>query len=472
MSSEGRKQAVVIGGGIAGLVAAYDLVQAGWTVEVHEASDRWGGKVWSSPVGDRLVDAGPDAFLARVEPGRRLCADLGLEAELTSPVSPVPAYLARDGALHQLPAGSMLGVPTDLDVLRGGGLISAEGIAAAEADRTAPATPIRTPSSDGAGGIIDDISVGAFCRARLGDEITDRLVDPLLGGINASDIDSLSLRAGAPLLASAADRGPSLMAELARLRPATGATLGTSVGAQPVFYGVPGGTARIIDALLSALEGSGRTKLNLHAPITALDQVVGGTGADDVPVIVGTPTFAAAEIVGAASPDAAALLAGIEYASVAQVMVELPRTAVEYELDASGILFPRVDGTMLTACTWMSTKWAHYRRPDSVLLRLSSGRFGDERPADHDDASLVAALLDDLRTVLAVDGDPIATRVMRWNRALPQYSPGHLDRVAAIDDALATDAPNVHLVGAAYRGIGLPACIDDGRTVARELLHG
>ncbi|MEM9613492.1 MAG: protoporphyrinogen oxidase [Actinomycetota bacterium] len=475
--TRGRARAVVVGGGIAGLVAAYDLVRAGWTVDVHEAADRWGGKVWSSPVGDRVVDAGPDAFLARVEPGRRLCADLGLESELTSPVSPVPAYLARDGRLHPLPAGSMLGVPTDLDVLRRGGLISPEGIAAAETDRTAPATPIRTASPESPGGVIDDISVGAYCRARLGDEITDRLIDPLLGGINASDIDSLSLRAGAPLLADAADQGPSLIDELARLRPATGATLGTAEKAQPVFYGIPGGTARIVDTVLAALEDSGRARLHLRSPVSDLDAVTDGAGAEgagagDVPVIIGTPAFATADIVASVSPDAAALLEGIGYASVAQAVVELPRSAVGCELDASGILFPRVEGTMLTACTWLSTKWAHYRRPDSVLLRLSSGRFGDRRPADHDDASLIAALLDDLRTVVAVDGTPIATRVLRWDRAFPQYAPGHLGRVAAITDALAADAPNVRLVGAAYRGIGLPACIDDGRTAAQELLDG
>ncbi|MEL7156167.1 MAG: protoporphyrinogen oxidase [Actinomycetota bacterium] len=464
-------RAVVVGGGIAGLCAALDLVEAGWTVDVHEAADRWGGKVWSSPVGDRLVDAGPDTFLARVEPGRQLCRDLGLEAELTSPVAPVPAYLARNGALHPLPPGSMLGVPTDLDVLRGGGLISDAGIEAAEADRTTPATPVRsTATGDGPaghrGGEIDDISVGAYCRARLGDEITDLLVDPLLGGINASDIDRLSLRAGAPLLATAAEQGPSLMDALARLRPSAGPTLGTAARAEPVFLGLPGGTARIIDALIERL--TDRAGLHLNHPVADL----GAVAEPGVPVIVATPAFVAADLVRPRSPDAARQLDAIDYASVAQVVVDVPRAAVERELDASGILFPRVEGTMLTACTWLSTKWAHYRRPQSVLLRLSSGRFGDERPAKLDDAALAAALLDDLRTVIGIEGSPTATRVVRWPRAFPQYTPGHLDRVAAITDALAVDAPGVQVVGAAYRGIGLPACIDDGRRAAQRLLHG
>ncbi len=197
------RRAIVVGGGIAGLVAAFDLQRAGWAVEVHEADRRWGGKILSSPVGDRMVDAGPDTFLARVEPGRVMCRDLGLEHELTSPVSPVPAYLVRDGGLHELPTGSMLGVPTDLDVLATSPLISEDGVARARAGLARAQHDTNTTNADR--------SVGELCREQLGDEITDRLIDPLLGGINASDIDRLSLEAGAPLLAAALKHSPSLI---------------------------------------------------------------------------------------------------------------------------------------------------------------------------------------------------------------------------------------------------------------------
>lgn len=447
------RRAVVVGGGIAGLCAAYDLVAGGWDVEIHEAEGRWGGKVWSSPVGDRLVDAGPDTFLARVEPGRQLCRDLGLEQELTSPVAPIPAYLARAGALHELPAGSMLGVPTDFDGLRRSGLISDAGIERARVDLTAAPTPIEP-----------DISVGALCRARLGDEITDRLIDPLLGGINASDIDRLSLAAGAPLLAEAMTRSHSLTMGLAQLRPTTGPTLGTEEPTRPVFYGLPGGIARIIDALIEEL--TGRANLRLHSPVSELRPLLEEADA----VVVANPAFAASELVRAHSPSAADLLAGIEYASVAQVVVELATADVEQELDASGILFPRVEGTMLTACTWLSTKWAHYRRPDSVLLRLSSGRFGDDRPQDFDDETLIPQLLGDLGTVMKVTGEPLASRVQRLPRAFPQYTPGHNDRVEQIFAAMTADCPRIRLTGAAYHGIGLPACIEDGRETAAGLI--
>jgi len=462
-ASDGDRRAVVVGGGISGLTTAFDLRRAGWTVSVYEASDRWGGKILTSPVGDRPVDAGPDTFLARAEAGRQLCCDLGLEGELTSPVSPVPAYVVADGELHPLPPGSMLGVPTDLDALAASSLISPEGTARAAADLDRPATPVD-----------DDISVGALCRARLGDEVTDRLIDPLVGGINASDIDRLSLRAGAPLFAAAIERSPSLIGGLRELRPTSGPTLGTAKN-EPVFFGLPGGISRITDALVRALadpsmlspagEPLPPASLHLGTPLASLDHA----GPADA-IVVATPAYAAAELVRPYSPAAADELATIEYASVAQVTVELPLSAVERELDASGILFPRVGGTVMTACTWFSTKWAHYRRPGTVLLRLTSGRFGDDRPAALTDTELATTLLDELRTVMPIEGAPTATRVHRWHRALPQYTPGHGARVDRIIDALACDAPNVGVAGAAYRGIGIPACIDDARHVAAAVV--
>lgn len=467
MSSSGRN-AVVIGGGIAGLCAAYDLVRAGWQVTLHEASGRFGGKIWSSPVGDRLVDAGPDTFLARVEPGRLLCEELGLASQLTSPVAPVPAYLARKGRLHKLPEGAILGVPTDLDALASSGLISADGVERARRDLTWSSdantdSDSRSGSPLGEGG--EDVSVGAVCRARLGDEITDILIDPILGGINASDLDRLSLAAGAPMLHAALRANPSLIEGLRALRPSTGPTFGGGE-AQPVFYGLPGGIATITDALVAAIEGS--AKLCLNSPVASLADVAHTADA----IIVAVPSEPAAQLVRPVSPDAATELDAIDYASVAQVTVEIPKSGIPQELDASGILFPRVEGTILTASTWFSTKWAHYRRPDSVLIRLTSGRYGDERPAELSDAALTDHLLGELAAVVPITSPPTATRVHRWHRALPQYTPGHATRVDRIEAALAADGPNVRLVGAAYHGIGIPACIDHARRAARSIVDG
>ncbi len=457
-----QRHAVIVGGGVAGLCAAFEFQRAGWSVTVHEAGNRWGGKIHTSPVGDRPVDAGPDAFLARVDHGRRLCEELGLADELTSPVAPVPAYVHLDGRLHPLPPGTMLGVPTDLDELARSDLITTAGRDRAAQDLNPDGT--MTPTE-----LEPDPSVGAVCRARLGDEVTDRLIDPLIGAINASDIDRLSLSAAAPQLAAAiADHG-SLITGMAAFRAASGAALGSRNPDKPVFYGLPGGVARIIDGLVAALDGS---DLRLGSPVESLDQL---DPADAV--VLAVPAFAAAGMLqgdhGRSGPsgEAADLLTTIDYADVSQVVVELSTDSLEQVLDASGILFPRIEGHLMTACTWLSTKWEHYRRPGSVLVRMSSGRFGDTRHRSLDDDSLTEALLTELRSVIDVDRPPIATRVTRWPSAFPQYTPGHRERVSQIRDVLADTHPTVSLVGAAYDGIGVPACIDRARSAARRVIE-
>ena len=450
--------AAIIGGGISALCAAHDLHNAGWEIEVYEASNRFGGKIWSSAVGDRIVDSGPDTFLARVPQGKQLCDELGLSDELVAPVSPVPAYFHRDGELCPIPAGTVLGVPTDLEALAASGAVSADGVARAAEDLSLPPTDLY----DHAG---VEVSVGAYCRARLGNEVTERLIDPLIGGINASDIDRLSLRSGAPQLWNAANQSRSIIKGLRATRPDVGATLGSAGTNEPVFLSLPGGLDRIITALVERLPPS---SLHLNSPITDLAQAtVGGASADHI--IIGAPADVAARLTASSAPGAAELLATIEYASVAQVTVELPIEHVDPILDASGILFPRVDGGIMTASTWFSTKWAHYASQEHVLIRLTSGRFGDERAFDFDDDGLADHLLGELGNLIQITAPPTATRVHRWMHAFPQYTPGHADRVDAIVAALAAEAPNLHLVGAAYRGIGIPACIESGRSVAAAL---
>lgn len=455
-TSESKPTAVVIGGGIAGLCAAYDLHRSGWDVTVHEASERWGGKVFTSEVGSRLVDSGPDAFLARVDDAQELCTELGLTDQLVSPVSPVPAYIFRDNKLHALPANTFLGVPTSLEALEQSSLISPEGIANASQDMSLPATTIEP-----------DISVGEVCRARLGDEITERLIDPLLGGINASDIDRLSLAAAAPKIAAALSNEPSLSRGLGAVVEA--ATKSASADKpQPVFYGLSGGVATIIDRLVAELPPSG---LRTNSPVNSLAEATTSSGQVPDAVLVATPAFAAAEVVAETHPVASNELASINYASVSQVTVTIPAEEVDPVLDASGILFPRVDGRLMTACTWLSTKWLHHHRADEVLVRMTSGRYGDDRANELSDDELTSALLGELSSVVSISAPPSAVRVQRWPRSFPQYEPGHLDLVDRARLALSgTATPKVLLAGAAYDGIGLPACIRSGRTAAANLV--
>lgn len=448
------RRVAVIGGGVAGLTAAHDLHRDGHHVHLLEASGELGGKLQTAPFAGIPLDRGPDSVLARVPYAVDLFRTLGLDDEIV-PQPPGSAYLFSHGELRRIPEATVLGVPTDLDTLAASGVVSQQAVARAESDLTQP-----DDRPDG------DESVGSLIRRRLGDEILERLVDPLLGGINAGDSDRLSLAAGAPQIAAAA-RGPnaSLIEALRAQRAAAPAPSGA-----PVFYTLRNGLGTLVNALADALADA---DVRVNTPVIGISRTDNGWSVDtrgevlDVDAIVlAVPAFAAAKLLTDTAPDAARQLGDIDYSSVALVAMAFPDDAAGRPLDASGYLVPKVEGLLLTACSWSSSKWPHLARPGRFLLRASAGRFGDERAMEMDDDTLVAALLDDLRTTMELRGEPSEVRVTRWPRSFPQYTPGHLDRVDAIEAALADAAPGIALAGAAYRGVGIPACINSGHQAA------
>lgn len=437
----------VVGGGITGLAAAWELRRRRPDAEVvvHEPG-RLGGKLRTSEVAGRRIDEGADAFLARVPEGRQLCEELGLADRLVSP-STGHAFVARDRALHRLPTGLVLGVPTDAAALDGSALVGpgARDHVLAEPDR--PGEPL-APGAD--------LAIGAFIRERLGDDVLERLVDPLLGGINAGDSDRLSLRAAAPQLAAAAERSGSLLAGLRAAPPTADPTA-------PVFWALPGGMAVLVDTLVAALTERG------VAFADAVVEDVADLGAGGV--VLATPAPVTAGLVGRrGAVDAAAILRGIRHASPVLVTLAYRRADVRHPLDASGFLVPKPEHRMVTACSFASTKWAHLAGDDgTVVLRASAGRFGDDRAIGMDDDALLAGIQRDLDDLLGLGGDPVEVRTSRWRDGFPQYEPGHLDRVAAVETDVAAHLPGVALAGAAYRGIGIPACIRQGRAAAEAI---
>ncbi len=454
---------VVVGGGLAGLVAARDLLRAGADVHLLEASDRLGGKLWSSPVGDRLVDAGPDSFLVRRPEAVELVEELGLADELTHPVSPVGAYIWRDGHLRNLPARSWLGIPTDPSALADSDLVSETAVGMVRSEPQRPAAPLT-----------QDCAVGAYFRDRLGDEITERLIDPLIGGVNAGDVDHLSLQASSPQLWDLAAAGGSLLERLGDRIAAMGPGLGSAAPAA-VFGSINGGLHRLVDALVDSIAsatvdlGRGAVDVGTRSVSTSDGEAIRCDG-----VIVASPSATTARLLRSCSEPAATVFAAIPHATVSQVTFAFDLDQIDTELDASGILFPRVDGGLMTACTWFSTKWPHYRREHDgrrqVVIRCTSGRYLDDRANNLPDAALVEQLENELRLVVGWVGRPEAIRVHRWVDGFPQYLPGHLGRIRHAEAALARDLPDVRLAGMSLRGIGIPAVIGGARAAARELV--
>jgi oxygen-dependent protoporphyrinogen oxidase len=446
--------AVVVGAGITGLVAARDLAIAGAQVTVVDPAPA-GGKLRASRFDGGHLDEAADGFLARVPEGVELCTELGLEGDLVSPALR-RAHVYSHGALRMLPEGQVMGVPVDLDEVAASGIVSPAGIERARQDLRQPLT---APT--------DDVTIGAFIRGRLGDEVHERLVDPLVGGINAGDTDRLSLAATVPQLDAAARSGASSLMEACRVQRAA-----VPDPSRPVFYAPRGGMTAIIAALVADLERRGVELVTGTVDAITQDgarwQVALGDGrgpAADT-VVLTAPAWVTAALVAPHAPHAAELLAAVPYASVAMISLAVDRAAIDRPLDGTGFLVPRPEGRTVTACSWTSAKWPHLAGDGTVWLRTSVGRDGSDAALALPDDRLVQAAVSDLRDTMALRADPLEARVTRWTASLPQYRPGHLQRMAAVDADLDERCPTLVVAGAALRGLGVPACIRQGRAAA------
>ncbi|GLY21349.1 protoporphyrinogen oxidase [Micromonospora sp. NBRC 101691] len=453
----------VIGGGITGLAAAvrlHDRAPAGTEVTVYEQSGALGGKLRTGSLAGGPVEFGAESFLMRDPAGGEsgavaLVRRLGLAAEIVHPTVG-QAALAVDGGLRPIPGGTLVGVPGDLEKVA----TVAEPTAAADLDG---GKPLLGPD--------EDVAVGALVRARLGDQVVDRLVDPMLGGVYAGRADDLSLVTTMPALARAARVERTLTGAVRAAQAAAPRAPGT-----PVFGALAGGMSRLVEA---AARASGAT-IRLGATVRDLTPLggrwrltVGPTrdpeSVEVDAVVLAVPARPAARLLAEAAPAAATRIGGLDYASVALVSLALP----EPELPAlSGFLVPGTEGLLIKAATFFTTKWGHLRRPDGVaLVRASVGRYGEEQQLQLSDADLVATVHRELSGVLGTTlPTPLGSHVQRWGGALPQYTPGHSDRVAAARTALRAAHPTLALAGAGYDGVGIPVCVRSGETAAEEII--
>lgn len=455
-------RAVVVGGGISGLAAAHKLAEDGHDVTVLEADDRLGGKIRTTEFAGRPVDEGPDAFLARIPHAVDLARRVGLGDELVSPGTG-SASLWLGGGLKPIPAGLVLGVPVDFEPLAASGVLSEAGLARARQEPDLPGDPVT-----------DDVTIGDLIRRRYGPEVHERLVDPLLGGINAGRTEELSLDVGAAQLAAVARRSASLTEGLRAQRLAT-----PPDPSQPVFYAPRRGMGSLVDALTASLRGFG-ADVRLGTPVFALERradrwlvvAMDGTVFDADAIVLATPAFVSAPLLHPFSPVAADALRAITYASVALVTLSYPSAAFGQTFPGSGFLVPRTEGRMLTACSVFSNKWPHLAVDGEVVVRASVGRSGDDRALGLDDAALVDQVHDELAEMLGLAASPDATRVSRWMASFPQFPAGHLRAMDALEDTLRDDAPGIVVTGAYLRGVGIPACIGTARAAATTVATG
>jgi oxygen-dependent protoporphyrinogen oxidase len=492
---------VVVGGGVSGLAAARVLAGAtcvsdaaggrdssggsrlpsggggsdtvGPSVVLLEASDRLGGKVSTGSLAGGPAETGPDQFLRRDPSAERLCRYLGLGEDLVAPAAGSAAVFAASRP-RQLPTGLVLGVPTNLDVLAASGIVGAEAIERARGDagRGGPVLDAGDVGLDDSEDPGRERSAGEVLRPRLGDEIVDRLVDPLLGGINASGVDYLSLGTVAPQIARRLVGRRDVIAPLAEAPP-----VAAEVRESP-FLGVVGGLGRMVARIEDELGRLG-CDVRLGCPALKVSLARTGTGyVVDTPagpldadgIVLAVPADLAARLLVEIAPEVARLLGEITYASVAVVTYAFDRdipTALE---GWSGVLVPRLEGALATAVTLLSQKWPWTSSGATArsLVRVSAGRHLDARVATMSDAELEVALVGELAHFTGITAIPTDCHVQRWDRAFPQYAPGHAARIRGSRRRLG-ELPGVELAGASLGGIGIPACITSGERAAMAL---
>ncbi len=509
------KRVIIVGGGMAGLAAAYRLMKIAPDAHITliESDQRLGGKVVTDRVEGFVIEGGPDTFLSYKPRGIGLCRELGIENRLYGTNERIRrTYVMRKGKLYDLPEGLTGLIPSRFGPMAKSRLISPWGKLRMGLDYFIP------PKS-----LNGDESLAQFVERRLGRELYDRMIEPLMSGIYAGDGEQLSLSATFPQLRQTELEHGSLVKGMLAAKKKTRRSGGSPIPSPErknwaAFVTPETGLAEIVEALQTQLKGvkvclntrvtqitakalaaghrkpaeaasrdaaqpsarqSFSTGLNYqpanefdgHGEQVAVYQVLLDTGEalEADAVILATPAYVTAQLVSDLDPHMATALRGIPYASTVTLSVAYPLSDIPKPLTAYGYIIPRAEGRSILACTWTSTKFPH-RAPEGYgLIRAFIGRAGDDDVLKRTDGELLQMVRDELRDVLGITAEPLLQRIFRWPQAMPQYTIGHLDRVAVIDRRLA-EHPGLYVAGNAYRGIGLPDCIASGEAAAATAL--
>ncbi len=444
----------IIGGGITGLSAAYELSLQGIAFQLFEAESRIGGLILTENVDGFTLDAGPDSLLVQKPAAIELCDELGIGHRLIPTLPPHTAYILRAGTLYPLPQTSVLGVPTKLFPFAMTGLFSTLAKIRMAMDLV---LPVRTSINT------EDESIESFFRERFGDEAVEYLAEPLLAGIHAGDVTRLSMRALFPHLLEAERQSGSLIRAFRKLNKVTR-------DISP-FRSLPEGIAELVEALAKALPEDSISRDTRVEAIRGKSPYMIATKSGNVlrcrSLILAVPAHITADLIAPIDEELALLCRTINYASTATVLLSYVRSNIRHALHGTGFLVPRSEsGYTITAGSWVSMKWPNRAPEGHVLLRAFLGGARDPHVLDRTDGDLIRQAHHDLSEILKIESPPELKRVYRWHRASPQYEVGHPKLVANIERKV-KEWPGLFLTGNGFRGVGIPACIADARSTAR-----
>ena len=466
---EHRKKVVIVGGGITGLSAAFymqkEAREKGLALDVLlvEASNRLGGKIQTVRRDGFIIERGPDSFLIRKKSIGILAKDLGIEDELVKNATG-QAYIFVNGKLHPIPEGSVMGIPTKIGPFLKTELFSLSGKLRAAGDLIMPRSS--TPG---------DQSLGSFFRRRLGGEVVENLIEPLLSGVYAGDIDHMSLKSTYPQFYEVEKKHRSLILGMKKSVPKPVPVKdGPPAKKEGVFHTFRNGLETLVEAIEENLNPNSVLKGVRVDSIKRVEnknilQLNDGQIIEADAVILTTGHKMASNLF--APHGLLQDLGGIPTTSVATVALAFPEEAVVQDQEGTGFLVSRTGDFSITACTWTHRKWPTSTPKGKVLIRAFVGRIGDETIVDLPDAEIEKIVLTDLKRIINIKEKPEFTVITRWKEDRPQYRVGHQERIDAARAEIQDDFPLVKLVGASYDGVGLPDCVDQGKAAVQEVIE-
>lgn len=475
------KHIAVIGGGITGLTAAYELQKQfaaiGQAIQITliEKSHQLGGAIQTLKRDGFIIEKGPDSFLSRKPAVLNLSKELDLLGDLT-PLSPAASksFICLKGQLHPMPAGLAMGIPTQIKPFVGTRLLSLSGKARAALDFFLPRKTT-----------LGDESLGSLLERRLGSEVTERLVSPVLAGIYAGDLHMLSTEATFPQLLDMENKHRSLILGMLSSRKKPPTTQPQTVGVElpphlrgSMFLTYKDGLCTLVERLTEVLRSSG-TKIYLNSPVETLTRqqegyeirLASGNVLHADGIIMAVPAEQAMHVIQGASQHLSGKLGQIPSVSVANVVMAFDQAKFKNALQGSGFVVPRQEGLLITACTWTSAKWKHTAPQGKVLIRAYIGHFRDQAHQQLNDQELIDRVIKDLVLILGEKVTPLFTEVTRHSEAMSQYFVDHLERLREIEEDLHEDFPKMIVAGRSFRGVGIPDCIAQGNDAAHRLFQ-
>lgn len=463
---EKQPRVAIIGGGVTGLTTAFYLNKfkeesnTQFEFAIYESEDRLGGKMQTIKKDGFVIERGPDSYLARKEAALRLVQALGIKDQLVRNETG-KAYVLLKNKLHPIPDGAAMGIPTKISPFITTGMFSWPGKIRASFDFFLP----RSSSKD------KDQSLGTFFRYRFGDEVVENLIEPLLSGIYAGDIDNLSLMSTFPQYYHVEQKYRCLIYGMKKAIPQP--KLRPGVRKPGIFQTLNNGLESIAEAIEKQLPAEVIFKGKNVTEIIKVDEEYEISFADGSKerfdyVVITTPHQITNKILH--RYDAVKPLAEIPSTSVATVALAFPENAIKEDLDGTGFVVSRNADYTITACTWTHKKWPHTTPEGYVLLRTYVGRANDSSIVYESDETIVNVVLNDLKKIMKFDDQQLLFSVVsRWKESMPQYTVGHKDRIDAVRNQLKAECPGITLTGATYEGIGVPDCIEQGENTVKEL---